>query len=128
MKICQYLRFYMKIIHRKCFIKPPFNFWDLRSRDMWKVCLETFRNNRIRNRIRNLQNSPANNPRILMTKNANVLGYCFYMSANIQGDFQICINVPLIHPCSNWDNNSLFWAWLSLRLNVSQKVRNLLCG
>ena len=28
-------------------IKTPFTFWDMRAWDMWKVCLQTFRNNRI---------------------------------------------------------------------------------
>ena len=30
-----------------------------------------------------------------MIKNAKLSGYCFYMNTNIQGDFQICISVPL---------------------------------
>ena len=30
-----------------------------------------------------------------MIKNAKLSGYYFYMNLNIQGDFQICISVPL---------------------------------
>ena len=45
----------------------------------------------------NLQTSPANNSRILGIKNAKFSGYCFYMSTNIEGYFQICISVPLIY-------------------------------
>ena len=30
-----------------------------------------------------------------MTKKAKISGYCFYMNANIKGDFQICISAPL---------------------------------
>ena len=30
-----------------------------------------------------------------MIKNAEFSGYYFYMSTSIQGDFQICISVPL---------------------------------
>ena len=26
-------------------LKNLFTFWDIRTRDMWKVCLQTFRNN-----------------------------------------------------------------------------------
>ena len=36
------LRFYMKMIWQTFHIKRPFTFWD-----MWKVCLQKFRNNRI---------------------------------------------------------------------------------
>ena len=43
----------------------------------------------------NLENSRANNSRILRIKNAKFSGYCFYMNTNIQGDFQICIRLPL---------------------------------
>ena len=39
--------------------------------------------------------SRANNSRILRIKNAKFSEYCFYMNTNIQGDFQICISVPL---------------------------------
>ena len=34
--------------------------------------------------------------RILGIKNAKFSAYCFYMKANIYGDFQICISVPLM--------------------------------
>ena len=37
------------------------------------------------------------NSRILRVKTAKFSGYYFYMSTNIQGDFEICIRVPLIH-------------------------------
>ena len=36
-----------------------------------------------------------NNSRIFTTNNAKFSGYYFYMNFNIQGDFQICISVPL---------------------------------
>ena len=42
-----------------------------------------------------LQASRTNNSRILQIKNAKFLGYCFHVNTNIQGDFQICISVPL---------------------------------
>ena len=38
----------------------------------------------------------ANKLRILRIQNTKFSGYYFYMNANIQGDFQICISVPLI--------------------------------
>ena len=87
MQICQYLCPYMKKICWRFHIKTPFTFWDMRTWDMWKVCLQTFRNNRICLRIiyvtRNLQTSRANNLRILWIKNAQFSGYCFYMNTNI---------------------------------------------
>ena len=100
MKIWQYLRLHMKIIRWRFHIKTPFTFWDMRTWDMWKVCLQTFRNNRICWKLayflRNLQTSRANNSRILGTKNAKFSGYCFYMNTNIYCDFEICISAPLI--------------------------------
>ena len=52
---------------------------------------------KIRILLRNLQNSLANDLRILGIQNAKFSGYCFYMNANIYRDFQICISVPLIN-------------------------------
>ena len=50
--------------------------WDMRTWDMWKVCLQTFRNKRICKKLayflRNLQTSRANNSRILTIKNTNI--------------------------------------------------------
>ena len=46
--------------------------------------------------FRKVQTLRTNNSRILIVKNAELSGYCFYNNANIQGDFQICISVPLI--------------------------------
>ena len=37
----------------------------------------------------------VNNLKILMIKNAKLLGCYFYMNLNIWADFQICISVPL---------------------------------
>ena len=47
LSICQYLCLHMKIICWRFHIKTPFTFWDMRTWDMWKVCLQTFRYNRI---------------------------------------------------------------------------------
>ena len=38
----------------------------------------------------------VNNSRIVTIKNAKLSEYYFYMNLNILGNFQICINVPLI--------------------------------
>ena len=46
-KICQYRRLHMKIICWRFHIKTRFVFWDMRTWDMWKVPLQTFRNNKI---------------------------------------------------------------------------------
>ena len=46
--------------------------------------------------LKNLQTSRVNNPRILTIKKADVASvYYFYINTNIDGDFQICISVPL---------------------------------
>ena len=44
LEICQYLHLHMKIICWRFHIKTPFTFWDMCTWDMWKVCLQTFRN------------------------------------------------------------------------------------
>ena len=48
-----------KMICRRFRIKKPFTLWDTRTWDKWKVSLQTFRNNRIRQKLayflRNLQ-------------------------------------------------------------------------
>ena len=91
MKICRYLR--------RFHINTPFTFWDMRTWDVWKVYLQTFRNNRIRSKLayflRNLQTSRASNSRILRIKKVKSSGYCFYLNTNIYIYFQICISVPL---------------------------------
>ena len=65
---------------------------------MWKLCLQTFGNNRIRQKLayflRHLETSRVNNSRILWIKKAKFSGYCFNMNTNIWRDF--CISVPLI--------------------------------
>ena len=100
-------------------IKTPFTFWDKRTWDMWKVCLPTFRNNRICKKfayfLRNLQTSRANNSRIVRIKNAKFSGYCFYMNTNIHRDFQICISVPLMQD-SEFHKRRLQWSWSSTYL------------
>ena len=77
----------MKIIYWRFHIKGPFTFWDMRAWDMWKVCLQTFWDNRICSILAyfltNLQTLLANNSRILSIKNAKLSGYCFYMNTNI---------------------------------------------
>ena len=45
LKICKNLRLYLEIICWRFHIKTPFTFWEMRLRDMWKVCSQTFRNN-----------------------------------------------------------------------------------
>ena len=112
----------MKIICLKFHIKTPFSFWDMRTWDTRTVCLQTFRNNRIRKKLayflRNLQTPRANISRILRIKNAKFWGFCFYVNTNILGDFQICISVPLIRVITMW------WSHFSKLkpLRVSEEV------
>ena len=69
-----------------------------------------------------LQTSRANNSRILMIKNANFSGYCFYMNTNVWVDFQICISVPLIGVHKNFTVFTGKHLWQSLFIN---KVEHL---
>ena len=81
------LKIHMIIICWRFHINAPFRFRDMRTWDMWKVCLQTFRNNRIRYKLayflRNLQTSRVNNLIILRIKNVKCAGYCFYMNTII---------------------------------------------
>ena len=90
----------MKKIYFIFHIKRPLTFSDMRTWDLWKFSLETFRNSRISeklaNLLRNLQTSRANNSRIHKISTPKFPGYCFYINTNIYEDFQICISVPLI--------------------------------
>ena len=42
-----YLCLHMKIIYRIFCIITTFTFWVIRTQDIWNVCLQTYRNNRI---------------------------------------------------------------------------------
>ena len=63
------------------------------------VCLQIYRNNRIREKVayflRKIQTLQANNSRILKIQNAKFSGYYVYMNTNIWRDFQICISAPV---------------------------------
>ena len=45
MKTCHYFRLHMKTTSSRFHIKTLFTFWDVCTWDMWKVCLQTLRNN-----------------------------------------------------------------------------------
>ena len=94
-------------------IKTRFTFWDMHTWDIWKVCLQTFSNNRekIAFFLIKIQTSRRNNSITLRIKKTKFSGYCFYRNTNIQGEFQICISVPLIIILlSDW----LFLNWFYL--------------
>ena len=80
------LRLHIKIICWRFHIKTTSTFWDKpwykRTWDMWKVCLQTFRSNRICLKklayfLKNLQTSRTNNSKVLRNKNANFSGYLY---------------------------------------------------
>ena len=81
-------------------IIKPFTFWDMRTLDLRNVCLQTYRDNWIRQKVayflRKMQSLGVNNSRILRIQNGKFSGYHFYMSTTKYRDFQICISVPLI--------------------------------
>ena len=83
-KYCQYLFLHIKIICWRFHIKTPFTFWDMCTWDMWKVCLQTFTNNRICWKLAYfsiiLWTWRAHNSRILRIKKIKFSGYCFYMN------------------------------------------------
>ena len=69
-------------------------YWDIRTRDIRNICLQTYRNNRICKKVtyflRKIQTSWLNYSRILWIKNAKFSGYWSYMSLNIHGNIHSC--------------------------------------
>ena len=59
----------------------------MRTRDIWNVCLQTYRNNRICSKVayflRKAQTSPVKNWKILRIENAKFSEYYYYMNPNI---------------------------------------------
>ena len=77
--------------------------------DMWNVCLQTFRTNRICQKLgfflRNLQTSQSNNSRIPKIEKAKFSGYCFYMNTTILADFHLKNKFTVQHESAT---NSVF--------------------
>ena len=99
MKFYWHLGLLIKIICGRFRIIRLFTFLHMCFRDIWNLCFETYRNNRICEKVayfsRKIQVFWVNNSRILRIKNAKLSGYSFHMNPNIQWNFQICIIVPL---------------------------------
>ena len=99
-KSCNPFLFTSETVSRRVRILTPFNFGDMPTLDIRNVCLQIYRNNRIRWKVayflRKIQTLHGNNSRILRIQNAIFSGYYFYMDTNIWRDFQICISVPLM--------------------------------
>ena len=99
MKFYWHLGLLIKIICGRFRIIRLFTFWHMCFRDIWNICFETHRNNRICEKVayfsRKIQVFWVNNSRILRIKNAKLSGYSFHMNPNIQWNFQTCIIVPL---------------------------------
>ena len=99
MKFYWHLGLLIKIICGRFRIIRLFTFLHMCFRDIWNICFETYRNNRICEKVayfsRKIQDFWVNNSRILRIKNAKLSGYSFHMNPNIQWNFQICIIVPL---------------------------------
>ena len=99
MKFYWHLGLLTKIICGRFRIIRLFTFLHMCFRDIWNICFETYRNNRICEKVayfsRKIQVFWVNNSRILRIKNAKLSGYSFHMNPNIQWNFQICIIVPL---------------------------------
>ena len=48
MKILQYIRLHVKKVQRRLRIITPFTFLDMRTLHIRNICLQTYRNNRMR--------------------------------------------------------------------------------
>ena len=95
MKIYQYLCILMKRICSKFHIETPFTFWDMRTRNMWKVCLQTFRNNRICKKLayylRNLKLHRQLTREFLVLRMRNFQAFVFYEHEHIRRSKRITI-------------------------------------
>ena len=98
MIISQYLCLHMKTICWGVHIKTPFAFWDMCTWDMWQVCLQTFRNNRIRLKLafflKNLQTSRSNNSRIFNRIQMNFFGAAHGWGGKMALSSKICHTYP----------------------------------
>ena len=90
--LMQIWKSHMKIICWRFEIKTSSILWDMRTWVILKLCLQTFRNNRICQKLayflRNLQTSWADDSRILRIKNAKFSGYCFDMNTTYREIFK----------------------------------------
>ena len=88
-----------KKIFWKFRILSPENYQVTHPLGLRNVCLQTYRNNRIREKVayflRKIQTLLVNNSKILRTKKTKFSGYYFNLKTNIWEDFQICISVLL---------------------------------
>ena len=50
-------------------------------------------------------------------------GYCFYMSTDKKGDFQICISVPLKFNRINNGHKRIYPLFLNIRLMIKRKSK-----
>ena len=95
MKICHYHTFNIKIIYWRFHIKSCFTFWDIRTWDMSKVCLQTFRNNRVCSKLayflRNLLNSWKILWEFMGFRIWNFQSIFFIWTQTQYRDYQICI-------------------------------------
>ena len=92
MKIFLYVRLHLKTIPWKFCIPNPKNYLVIYPQSFRNVCLQTYRNNRIRQKVayflRKIQTLWVNNSRILRIKNAKFSGFCFYMNTNVREIFK----------------------------------------
>ena len=78
---------HIKITCGRFHIITAFTFWVMRTRDIWNISLQTYRNNTICQKVayiwRKIETSRVNNSRIFRIKNAKFSGYWFYTNPNI---------------------------------------------
>ena len=93
--MCQYLCLHVKMRWSRCHIKAPFTFWDTRTWDMWNVCVQTFRNNRICYKLayslKNLQTSKVNNLRIHRIKSPKISDIVFIWTQTYREIFKFTL-------------------------------------
>ena len=81
MKMYLLLRLHIKITCQRYCIVAQITFWDIRTRDIWNGCLQTYRNNRICYKVayclRKIHISRVNYSRIVLGLGMRHSGYCF---------------------------------------------------
>ena len=118
----------MKIISQRFHVKTPCTFWDVHTWDVKKVCLQTLRNNIIRQKLayflRTLRTLRANNLRVLGNKKATTTNYkrqkncLYYVHIIFEINIVICHSQLFVIP--------YFPFWYFLR-HPDIKKQNLVC-
>ena len=108
-------------------------FLSYKDRDIWNVCLQKYRNNRINEKVakflRKEQTSQVNNSKTLWIKN---VGYCFYKKPNIFIDVHLAHSwrksLSYRNQCTDMQSKSMDWFLCDRDLPHERDTDKILLG